>query len=141
MGEPSPGLLSSLRPPEDRLDSWKEIAAYLRRDVTTPEVYETYLKGQFALDSSDDSRVSLEKSIGYFEEAIRKDPTFAPAYLGIATAYAGTVRVLVVSSRSGAPQRDHRSTEGFGTGPGTRRSAPRPRQDAAGSVSLGRVRG
>ena len=35
MGEPSPGLLSSLRPPEDRLDSWKEIAAYLSRDVTT----------------------------------------------------------------------------------------------------------
>jgi TolB-like protein/Tfp pilus assembly protein PilF len=60
----------------------------------SPEVYETYLKGQFALDS-DDSRVSLEKSIGYFEEAIRKDPTFAPAYLGIATACAGTVRVLV----------------------------------------------
>ena len=40
MGEPSPGLLSSLRPPEDRLDSWKEIAAYLSRDVTTVQRWE-----------------------------------------------------------------------------------------------------
>jgi Tol biopolymer transport system component len=40
MGEPSPGVLPSLRPPEDRLDSWKEIAAYLNRDVTTVQRWE-----------------------------------------------------------------------------------------------------
>ncbi len=28
------------RPPEDRLDSWKEIAAYLNRDVTTVQRWE-----------------------------------------------------------------------------------------------------
>jgi Tol biopolymer transport system component len=33
MGEP-------LKPPEDRLDSWKEIAAYLKRDVTTVQRWE-----------------------------------------------------------------------------------------------------
>jgi len=31
---------SSTRPPEDRLDSWKEIAAYLNRDVTTVQRWE-----------------------------------------------------------------------------------------------------
>ena len=31
---------SSARPPEDRLDSWKEIAAYLNRDVTTVQRWE-----------------------------------------------------------------------------------------------------
>jgi Tol biopolymer transport system component len=40
MGEPSPGTPPSVRPPEDRLDSWKEIAAYLNRDVTTVQRWE-----------------------------------------------------------------------------------------------------
>ena len=40
MGESSPGTPPSVRPPEDRLDSWKEIAAYLNRDVTTVQRWE-----------------------------------------------------------------------------------------------------
>ncbi|HET6177164.1 MAG TPA: hypothetical protein VFE61_09545 [Candidatus Sulfotelmatobacter sp.] len=40
MDEPSPGTASSTKPPEDRLDSWKEIAAYLGRDVTTVQRWE-----------------------------------------------------------------------------------------------------
>ncbi|MFL6427712.1 MAG: hypothetical protein ACJ71S_05670, partial [Acidobacteriaceae bacterium] len=40
MGEPSVGAPPSERPPEDRLDSWKEIAAYLNRDVTTAQRWE-----------------------------------------------------------------------------------------------------
>ena len=40
MGEPSLGTPPSERPPEDRLDSWKEIAAYLNRDVTTVQRWE-----------------------------------------------------------------------------------------------------
>ncbi len=40
MGKPFPGTPPSVRPPEDRLDSWKEIAAYLNRDVTTVQRWE-----------------------------------------------------------------------------------------------------
>ena len=40
MGEPSLGTPPSVRPPEDRLDSWKEIANYLGRDVTTVQRWE-----------------------------------------------------------------------------------------------------
>ena len=40
MPEPSPGTLPSERQLEDRLDSWKEIAAYLKRDVTTVQRWE-----------------------------------------------------------------------------------------------------
>jgi TolB-like protein/Tfp pilus assembly protein PilF len=40
MGEPSSGMPPSEGPPEDRLDSWKEIAAYLKRDVTTVQRWE-----------------------------------------------------------------------------------------------------
>ena len=40
MPELVPGAPSSARPPQDRLDSWKEIAAYLNRDVTTVQRWE-----------------------------------------------------------------------------------------------------
>jgi Tol biopolymer transport system component len=40
MGEPGSGTPPAVSPPEDRLDSWKEIAAYLNRDVTTVQRWE-----------------------------------------------------------------------------------------------------
>jgi len=40
MGETFQDAASSAKPPEDRLDSWKEIAAYLNRDVTTVQRWE-----------------------------------------------------------------------------------------------------
>jgi Tol biopolymer transport system component len=40
LAEPSVGIPPSERPIEDRLDSWKEIAAYLKRDVTTVQRWE-----------------------------------------------------------------------------------------------------
>jgi Tol biopolymer transport system component len=40
MGEPPPATPTRERPLEDRLDSWKEIAAYLKRDVTTVQRWE-----------------------------------------------------------------------------------------------------
>jgi TolB-like protein/Flp pilus assembly protein TadD len=59
-----------------------------------PEVYESYLKGQFALDRSN-SKADIEESMGYFHDAIDRDPTFAPAYLGLAEAYTGMGTVFV----------------------------------------------
>jgi Tol biopolymer transport system component len=40
MGDSFPGAPPPAEPPEDRLDSWKEIAAYLNRDVTTVQRWE-----------------------------------------------------------------------------------------------------
>jgi Tol biopolymer transport system component len=40
MDEPSSGAAPSLQSPKDRLDSWKEIAGYLDRDVTTVQRWE-----------------------------------------------------------------------------------------------------
>jgi len=51
-----------------------------------PEVYESYLKGQFALQKSV-TKADIEESIRHFDEAIKRDPTFAPAYVGLAKAY------------------------------------------------------
>jgi TolB-like protein/Tfp pilus assembly protein PilF len=59
-----------------------------------PEVYESYLKGRFAYDKSN-TGAALEESIGYFNHAIEMDPTFAPAYVGLAAAFdeLGTVTI------------------------------------------------
>ena len=58
----------------------------------SPEVYESYLKGRFALDKGN-SRAHIDESIADFEDAIKQDPTFAPAYVGLAMAHSelGTV--------------------------------------------------
>jgi TolB-like protein/tetratricopeptide (TPR) repeat protein len=57
-----------------------------------PEVYESYLKGVF-INNKSNSRADAEESIRDFEDAIKKDPTFAPAYVGLAKSYTelGTV--------------------------------------------------
>ena len=40
MAEADPSISRSVKPPEDRLDSWKEIATYLNRDITTVQRWE-----------------------------------------------------------------------------------------------------
>ncbi len=62
----------------------------------SPEVYESYLKGQFQFAKSN-SRADIEESISYFEEAIRRDPAFAPAHVGLAVAYERLGRIIVVA--------------------------------------------
>jgi len=51
-----------------------------------PEVYESYLKGHFELYNAN-SDAGFERSISYFDEAIKKDPKFARAYVGLGNAY------------------------------------------------------
>jgi TolB-like protein/DNA-binding winged helix-turn-helix (wHTH) protein/Tfp pilus assembly protein PilF len=50
----------------------------------SPEVHEAYLRGRYFLDKRPDG---LDKSIQSFEEAVRLDPNYAPAYAGLADAY------------------------------------------------------
>jgi len=70
--------------------------------TVSPEAYESYLKGAFSLSNSNSSRAGIDKSIAYFEEAISKDPGFAPAYLGLAHAH-NTLDTIVVG---GDPHRE-----------------------------------
>jgi TolB-like protein/tetratricopeptide (TPR) repeat protein len=71
--------------------------------LVSPEVYESYLKGEFAFGNGN---AGFEKSLGYFEEAIRKDPTFAPAYVGVAKVYADESTVFA----GGPPTEARRNT-------------------------------
>ena len=49
-----------------------------------PEVYESYVKGT---NDPENTKPQIEQRIADFQEAIRKDPTFAPAYVGLAESY------------------------------------------------------
>ncbi|MGB9146162.1 MAG: tetratricopeptide repeat protein [Acidobacteriaceae bacterium] len=73
------------------------VTGYERQRLTAtrpvaPEVYESYLQGRFALRQGN-TRAAMEQSVADFEAAVRRDPAFAPAYLGLAQAYGslGTV--------------------------------------------------
>jgi TolB-like protein/DNA-binding winged helix-turn-helix (wHTH) protein len=68
----------------------------------SPAVYESYLKGRFALDKTK-TKADIEESRTYFEEAIKRDPTFAPAYVGLASVYVELSKPFV-----GVPPQDVR---------------------------------
>jgi TolB-like protein/DNA-binding winged helix-turn-helix (wHTH) protein/tetratricopeptide (TPR) repeat protein len=51
----------------------------------SPEAYEAYLKGYFFLQKL--SPEGIRRSFDFFQQAIDKDPGYAPAYVGLAQAY------------------------------------------------------
>ena len=78
----------------------EERARLVTARSVSPEVYESYLKG---LAAKGNNRAEVDKQIAWFDEAIRKDPTFAPAYVGLAAAYGALGTVFV-----GAPPSETR---------------------------------
>jgi tetratricopeptide (TPR) repeat protein len=58
------------------------------KKVSTPnaEAYEAYLKGRYFWNKRTGS--GLKQAIGYFSQAIEKDPNYAQAYTGLADSYA-----------------------------------------------------
>ena len=78
----------------------EERARLVTARSVSPEVYESYLKG---LAAEGNSRAEVERKIAWFDEAIRKDPTFAPSYVGLAGAYTNLGTVFV-----GAPPAETR---------------------------------
>jgi|HubBroStandDraft_5_1064220.scaffolds.fasta_scaffold23138_3 TolB-like protein/DNA-binding winged helix-turn-helix (wHTH) protein/Tfp pilus assembly protein PilF len=63
-----------------------EQAALKNANRVNPESYEAYLKGRFFWNKR--TAEGLKKAIDNFNEAIEKDPNYAPAYAGLADAYA-----------------------------------------------------
>ena len=70
------------------------------------EAYESYVKGLFTLRNSN-SRAEIEQSIREFEDAIRKDPAFAPAYVALAEAHSWLGTVIM----GGDPDRERPQVE------------------------------
>jgi tetratricopeptide (TPR) repeat protein len=55
--------------------------------TVNPEAYEAYLRGRYYLSNQFTMAEPLKMAKSYFEESIRKDPSFAVAYSGLADSY------------------------------------------------------
>jgi TolB-like protein/class 3 adenylate cyclase/Flp pilus assembly protein TadD len=69
----------------ERLETVKA-AAQEPQDTQNTEAYNAYLKGRFHANRS--TLEGMKQGIVHFEQAIRLDPSFAAAYVGLAEAYA-----------------------------------------------------
>lgn len=65
------------------------------RKPVDPEAYEAYLRGKQALNQSTED--SSRKAIDYFQQALRREPGYAPAYAALADAY------VVLGEMAGEP--------------------------------------
>jgi tetratricopeptide (TPR) repeat protein len=67
-----------------------------------PEAYEAYLKGQFHWGKL--TPPDLETALQYFESALKKDPDYALAHVGIAMVWGGRMQFGLVPHSEAAPK-------------------------------------
>jgi TolB-like protein/Flp pilus assembly protein TadD len=101
---------------ETRLGGPKPLPAAKTVNVRL-DAYEAYLKANYYFD-----KLELQKSIDYYDEAIKLDPTYAPAYAHMAQAYSFLAFFGALPPREGwgkvkeaatlAVEKDERSPEG-----------------------------
>jgi tetratricopeptide (TPR) repeat protein len=70
--------------------------------TVNPEAYQDYLKGRYWLSKSNEDGVN--RGIGYFEQAIEKDPTYALAYSGLADCYRARGGLFLVPPKETYPK-------------------------------------
>ena len=63
----------------------REQESLTNRPLTKPAAYLAYVRGRYFWNQR--TEASLKTAISYFEEALREDPTYAPAYSGLADSY------------------------------------------------------
>ena len=63
----------------------QDAARFERKSAVDPEAFHAYLKGRFHWETR--SEEGLRKAQRYFQEAIERDPSYAPAYAGLADYY------------------------------------------------------
>jgi len=73
----------------------KEQARLADKRPIDPEAYQAYLEGRYYWNKRTEG--DIRKAIGYFQQAINKDPNYALAYAGLADSY------LILSIYSSAP--------------------------------------
>jgi len=89
----------------------------------SPEVYESYLKAWSRFEKAN-TKADIQQTVAAFEETTKKDPTFAPAWVGLAQAYSelGTVfvggdpeesRAKLITAARRALELDPRSADAY----------------------------
>ena len=75
-----------------------------KRRPASVEAYEAYLKGRYFWNMR--TADGLTRALGYFDEALRLDPTYAQAHAGIADSYAvlGSTAIAALPPREAGPK-------------------------------------
>jgi DNA-binding winged helix-turn-helix (wHTH) protein/TolB-like protein/Tfp pilus assembly protein PilF len=73
-----------------------------KRYTANTEAYQLYLKGRYFLNKSTEE--DFRKSIGYFRQALEKDPNYALAYAGLADSYAQLGNYGLISMKESHPR-------------------------------------
>ena len=87
----------------------QEQAHLLGADSVDPQTYELYLKARYFWGKRDED--SIRKSVDYFQQAIQRSPNYAPAYAGLAEAYAVKFDVAPQEQYSAAKSAARRALE------------------------------
>ena len=82
--------------------SGSEKNALVQRPTVSTEAYEFYLKGRYFWNKR--TAGDFKTAIGYFQEAISKDPDFALAYAGLADTYVLMSGFAAASPKDSLPQ-------------------------------------
>jgi serine/threonine-protein kinase len=80
----------------------QEVARLARPIAIDPDAYHAYLKGRYHWERR--SEEGLKKALHFFQEAIDHDPTYAPAYAGIADYYITLGNYNMVDSHEAYPK-------------------------------------
>jgi tetratricopeptide (TPR) repeat protein len=82
----------------------QEEAALHRTTTVNPAAYESYLRGRFFWNKRTSN--GLSTALAYFTQAIEQDPTYAPAYSGLADTYAllGDWQFAVMTPKEALPK-------------------------------------
>jgi TolB-like protein/Tfp pilus assembly protein PilF len=81
--------------------SGSEKSFIAKAPTVNPEAYELYLRGKFFAEKR--TGADLRKSIGYYDQAIAKDPSYALAYVGLADSHLLLSSYASVSPRESLP--------------------------------------
>ena len=81
----------------------------------TTEAYDSYMRGMHSLEYRGDGE-NLESAMTLFSEAIRLDPNYGPAYLGLATAYALVPDYRRRSEEAATPEWNRRALDAANLG-------------------------
>lgn len=100
-------------------DVAQAIAEHVRADLTPQQIahlrfaptvdsaaYEDYLRGRYLFTNYFFSGSQMKTAQNYFQESIRKDPNFAPAYAGLADSY-----LYLAFDREISPESAHQSAQ------------------------------
>ena len=95
----------------------QEEAGMARRGAINPDAFHAYLKGRYHWEKR--SEEGLARALRFFQEAIEIDPTYAPAYAGLADYYITLGNFSLADSMSIYPKAKAAALRGLEIDPGS----------------------